>query len=305
MSHTFFMFTQDIHFSQIFGDNIIINPAKIGSSNNDYRFCIQRKSQWKSIGAPYTSFSSTYESKNLLNRLNVGIQFLSDKSGDGQLQQHIVNLGLSKNYKFHDKDDFSLGLLFGLGQLSIDYSNLIFETPENFMNSNFLYPDLSAGFHYSILLSNSIKSGFGCAVYHITKPKYSLYNDKNVFLNRKNNFYFDLSQDYNDDLKIIYKALYSKQGNTQELLLGIHPNIDLEEIIINPMLFYRLKDAYVFGIGFKTNHINFNISYDINISDLNIASTSRGGFEFSIVYLWNKKYNHKKYNIDPKCPNFI
>ena len=64
-----------------------------------------------------------------------------------------------------------------------------------------------------------------------------------------------------------------------------------------------MNDAFIVGLGVKKNNIQAKISYDINVSDLKVASENRGGFEFSIVYFFNKK---QKIQLEEKtCPKYL
>ena len=127
---------QDVHFSQFTADRMNLNPSMIGNfSENDSRFSIQRKSQWNSVSVPFSSFSSSYERKNIFNDYNLGIQFLNDKSGDSKLSLNQINLALSKNL-----NNLSIGAVIGFCQKSIDYTNLIFEDEEQLLKYNYNYP---------------------------------------------------------------------------------------------------------------------------------------------------------------------
>jgi hypothetical protein len=47
------------------------------------------------------------------------------------------------------------------------------------------------------------------------------------------------------------------------------------------------------------------VSYDINTSDLVAASNNKGGFEFVIIYIWNKKKRMQKGEIKKYCPRYL
>ena len=55
-------------------------------------------------------------------------------------------------------------------------------------------------------------------------------------------------------------------------------------------------------IGINYNGITAVISYDVNTSDLIAASDYKGGFEFSIIYVWNKK---KRVEKTKYCPRYL
>ena len=131
--------SQDIHFSQNFADRIYFNPALVGDlGEQDYRISVQRKSQWNSVTVPFSTFSTSFENRDFYKGLNLGVQFLNDKSGDSKLTLNQLNMAISKNYKVLKVNSFSIGGIVGFGQKTIDYSALIFEEEENFISDNFL-----------------------------------------------------------------------------------------------------------------------------------------------------------------------
>ena len=46
----------------------------------------------------------------------------------------------------------------------------------------------------------------------------------------------------------------------------------------------RNTDAYVIVAGIMFKNMDVGLSYDVNISDLNVATDNRGGFEISLIY---------------------
>ena len=71
-----------------------------------------------------------------------------------------------------------------------------------------------------------------------------------------------------------------------------------------PFSYYRINDAAILGCGLLKDNIEANITYDINTSDLVTASNNKGGFEFSIIYIWKKK--DRKIEVKEKiCPKYL
>jgi hypothetical protein len=54
----------------------------------------------------------------------------------------------------------------------------------------------------------------------------------------------------------------------------------------------RFRDAAWIEMGVEYNEWRVGMSYDLNTSALRPASTGRGGFEFSIVYIVPPKLKH-------------
>ena len=298
---------QDVHFSQNFVDRMYFNPALVGDlGGQDYRISIQRKSQWNSVTVPFSNFSTSFENKDFYKGLNLGVQFFNDKSGDSKLTLSQLNMAISKNYKVLKVNSFSIGGIIGFGQKTIDYSALIFEQEENFISDNFLFPDIGIGLDYKTNPYEILSYNVGLSIYHINQANMSFNEDENVKLSIKNNVNLGVSYKYSEMIKVNSELIITNQWVQKEILIGVRPEIKLGEITLFPLAYYRINDAAIFGFGLEKDNLQSNISYDINTSDLTTASNNKGGFEFSIIYLWKEK--KRKERIDKKeekCPKYL
>ena len=180
---------QDVHFSQFNTDRINLNPAIIGNLfENDFRFSLQRRTQWGSVSIPFTSLSTTYEIKNILPKINFGAQFLNDKAGDSKFTTNQINLAFSKNLYVFDYDILGIGAVIGVGQRSVDFTDLVFEDPEQFLRNSYLYSDVGIGASYTTNPNNIFSVNFGVSSFHLNTPNNSFRENDNVKLPIKNNF---------------------------------------------------------------------------------------------------------------------
>ena len=99
--------------------------------------------------------------------------------------------------------------------------------------------------------------------------------------------------------------MFTNQGMSNELIIGSQVEFTLENIKIIPFTYYRVEDAIIIGFGIMKDNLTTNISYDVNISDLDIISNNRGGFEFSIIYLWEKRKERINKITEEVCPKFL
>ena len=301
-----YSFAQDIHFSQNFIDRMYLNPSLIGDlQENSHRISVQRKSQWNSISVPFSTFATSYEHKNIIEGLNLGIQFLNDKSGDSELTLNQMNIALSRNFNISKFNRFSIGTILGIAQKNLDFSELIFEEEEEILNTSFIYPDIGVGINYKTNPYQILSYSVGVSSFHINKPNHSFNKDDNIKLKLKNNYYIGIIYIYQTDIVLYSDAIFTNQESSKELLIGNRVELELDEIKLIPLVYYRLEDAIIFGIGLEKNNIQANMSYDINTSDLNIASNNKGGFEFSLIYKWKKKRKNKIKTIEEKCPKYL
>ena len=299
------IFSQDIHFSQHSIDRLYFNPANVGDiEENNNRFSIQRKSQWNSVSVPFSSFSTSFERKNIYKDFNLGISFVNDKSGSSKLTLNQLNIALNKSFKILKVNSFSVGLLAGFGQKSIDYSDLIFEENENFITNDFLFPDLGFGMSYQTNPYQILSYNFGISSYHLNSPNNSFNEDEMSKLPVKNNINFGINYRFSEKTRVISDVVYTNQSSQKEILIGLRPVIKLDEFYLFPLMYYRINDAAIVGFGMGKDNIQANISYDINTSDLTQASNYRSGVEFSVIYLWKKKEKKIEYK-ERKCPKYL
>jgi len=298
---------QDVHFSQFLANSFVLNPAMVGVQKNDYKATLQRKSQWASVGIPFTTFTLALERKDILPSHSIGIQFLNDIAGDSRFKTSGLNFTYVKTFATSKKNIFRFGAELGLFQRSIFVDDLVFNNTENLGNFNFNFPDISLGFASQNYLNNDLLLETGIAFFHINKPKQSFTNNDAIRLNQKVNFHTEINYSYTDNLSIHPKLVLSNQDTDKEFLFGFDVNYLLEgekDILLKLGVADRFNDALIFYFGAEIEGFSCVLSYDVNTSSLSNASNNKGGFEFALVYQWKRKKNKK--NIEQEiCPKYL
>ena len=174
-----------------------------------------------------------------------------------------------------------------------------------YISDNFLFPDIGIGIDYKTNPYKLLSYNFGISMYHINQANMSFNKDKNVKLPIKNNINLGASYKYSEMIKVNSEIIVTNQSVQKEILVGVRPEIKLDEITLFPLAYYRLNDATIFGFGLEKDNIQLNISYDINTSDLTQASHNKGGFEFSLIYIWKKKKKEIKQPKEEICPKYL
>ena len=87
---------QDIHFSQFSKSTFFLNSSLLGFQKNDYKATLQRRSQWKSVAIPFSTFTASIERKALFKNNSLGIQFINDIAGDARFKTTGINIIYSK-----------------------------------------------------------------------------------------------------------------------------------------------------------------------------------------------------------------
>ena len=316
---------QDIHYSQFGRSPLNINPALTGLFKGDVRFIGNYRSQWNKIPVNYMTFSGGVEQKfinsSMENSLfSAGLYLNHDEAGDLKLSNTGVNLAASFTRRLSTKHYLTAGIQIGGAQRRFDASKLQVDsqydgdqfngnlpTQEAFENTRVFYGDLSGGLNYRFQnADNRMKLDFGVAVFHANTPDKSFYKNGNQILDRRWSYYGMTTFGIGNSIDLGLQAIGQFQGPHQEILVGgigkIHLNQERDkELAFGLGLSYRLADAWVPSVVVDYRMWSFGFSYDVNSSPFNIASYSRGGPEFSLIYIFSKVRPPKEFEI---CPLF-
>lgn len=316
---------QDIHFSQFQRSYLNLNPALTGSFDADYRLNGNFKNQWSSISEPYRTFSFSAEAKSLLKKqknIHLGIVFFNDEAGLGGLQ--TTQFALSAAYSYALNYDSTLiakaGIQSGINARSINFDRFTYDrqydgtifnpnlaTGENFDRSSYTNLSLHAGLSLEYLIEHRKKISFGYAAFNLNRSNQS-FQGSNIPLDVRSNWFIQADYMINDKIDVLPALLIAHQGTYGETLFGSDMRYRINESSFKNEnvyfgLWYRNKDALILSAGFDYRQLNMGISYDINVSSLDVASDNRGGLEISLTYLINQ-FNPtiRRYQA---CPDFM
>lgn len=309
------LYGQDIHFSQFSNSPAMLNPATTGVKVTDFRFVYNYKNQWKSISSPYKTHAFSYDMPFLKDQLTNGavaggISVLSDKAGDLNFGTTQINISIAANKNINANNNISLGIQGGITQKSLQ-GDLVAQqwdseydpnSPSGYLDNqssgagieNISYGDFSTGLLWNND-GNILRSHLGVSLFHLNMPKHSLVEGDDK-LNVKWVLHGGTDvQISGESIRLIPQFQVLKQGPQSETNLGgmvkyrlqeasIYSG-EIREVAIFMGGWYRLGDAFIPCVQFKYYSISFGLSYDITLSDINIAAASKGGFEFSMTYL--------------------
>ena len=315
-----FSLAQDIHFSQLTETPLLLNAAQAGMSHN-FLAIINYKDQWQHVSnTPYRTFNvaadMAFMKKSNGNHLGVGLNVFSDKAGDGGMGTTTGQLQLSGVLSMNDNNLISAGLSGGFGQRSLNYDKLQWDNqfvggaydatasslePATF--SNHTYTDFGAGIawfygkgHATLSSNDAMTINAGLSIQHINKPAYSFYGNNDIRLPMK------IVAHGNADIGIKNHNLILEpgyivmlQGGHHEINAGVLCKYVMQDASHytgrkKPAAFvlgayYRFGDAVNLETAYEFSEYRIGFSYDINLSDLNVASKSRGGFEISLHFM--------------------
>jgi type IX secretion system PorP/SprF family membrane protein len=303
----------DKHFSMFFANPVQLNPGSAGHGDGDIGVFTNYRSQWFSISDnPFRSFSASVDGRLFEQNLNngffgAGINFYHDQTGDSQYQQNIVSFPINYSLEVNKYSYLALGVQPAYFAQSIDKNALYFDSQwdgggfnqaissgENLGLQNFSRFDLSTGLYYISKPSKNLSYKGGVALNHITKQKVSFYSI-NEKLYRNATFFAQVSfKKENSKITFHPAAFWFFQGPNRELTIGNNFEFQLKPPSIHTMYFngqsislgvyYRTSDAFITNVIYNAGALSFGIGYDLNLSDLTVATGGSGAFELFLSF---------------------
>lgn len=301
---------QDIHFSQQILSGLQINPALSTNFEGSWQAGSVYRQQWRSVGVPFTT-SSLFFTKKFYTPIPALKAFASlgvttDKSGDAVLNATLFDFRLGAEYQYYDHF-FSLGIQNGYVSKSFNQNGLTFPgqydrsiggfnenlaSGENFAGNSTSYYDLNVGVMYKTQLRYAWKLTAGLSANHITEPNETFFNDDNV---KKRGFGVQtrLDKKLNEKYDIQPQLNYYRANKAREIVIGtgffmkqlsFGPVDNVTPFLLMRTGVARNSDAFIVGSRAELGAFDFGISYDVNISDLELASNYKGAFEISLIY---------------------
>lgn len=305
---------------------VLINPAQAGFCFAKTRISANHRSQWRAVSVPFNTFSLStdfklYQDRQSRNIIGAGVTAYYDNAGDSKFGTTAAGLSLSYIKAVNDYNNHFIGIgaSGSYNDRSYDYSLLVFGNQfngerfdpnlfsgETFLNRGFRYYDLNIGAHWYFRPDQDNSYDAGVVLSHVNKPPQSMMDNADITLDRKLTLYFNAEVIRPNKQTLLPGIYFARQGTYTEIIAGSMFSIDgfstaysLSNLYAG--VFIRPVDAAILILNFDYHNITFGISYDINYSKLRSASTFRGGFELSALYMVQKKKSKKIRNIP--CPD--
>lgn len=312
---------QDIHFSQFYMAPLAQNPALAGY-NHDYQAILNYKTQWQSVPSPYKTMAANFDMRLGKKKPNksfwaAGVNVYSDKAGDGQMATTQANLSVVYHVRLSRYSTLGTGLQAGFQQRSISagalqwgsqydgskYNPTMMSGEVNGMVMK-SFADLGGGLLWNynntsgernVTDNHDLKAHLGISAFHVNQPGYSFYDSKEK-LNMKFVVHGGaLISKKNSNVAYNPGFMYYRQGNLQEIYAGGMIRYKLNQdskytglqkgAALSLGGFMRAKDAFIATMLFEYSSYAIGFSYDVNTSQLRVASNMRGGFEISLRYV--------------------
>ena len=324
---------QDIHFSQTTRSFFQVNPAFTGAFSGNLRAEINWKDQWQSINNTFRTFGASFQfsfGKGNPRRpvfFALGAQAFKDVAGDVEIGKTQGGMTFATFLPVSRNARISLGVQGNYGVTGLDPSKMQWGSQYDGLNfdpsltngsgiefQGFSYGDVSAGIGYwytrrdrNVIASAPQDAKVGFSIYHLNRPAFTYNNDKSNKLRMRFVLHGSaLFSTKTEDLYWYPNLNISVQGKQHEVLVGSLWKYRLKsaskttgfnsEWYVTGGLDLRITnviDALVPQIYVGIQQFSVGMSYDINVSRLNQASSYRGGFELSIRFTNPDAYIHR------------
>jgi len=315
---------QDIHFTQFYNTPLNINPALTGVFGGDTRFLAGYRSQWTSVPVDYRTFVVSVDHKFYGKQASPGffsggLSFNFDQSGYSRLT--YLNLGLHGSYTRKLTQHFytTVGVQGSAVQRQFDLDDLTFDnffdpdvgqadpslgSGENFLDNNANnFFDFSAGINFRLqALSNAAlvdrlekrsSIDFGVGLFHLNRPNQSFVEDAESPLSIRVSPYFAGVLQLGPIVDLIGVMAVQFQRPYDQYLAGAGARVYLnrslgKQIAIQGgvnVRFHQIADSYSPTIQLHYNNWRFGFSYDVNVSEFQVATDNRSGPEFTLRYI--------------------
>jgi len=305
---------QDPEFTQFYANPLYLNPAFAGT-NRCPRLVMNHRIQWPSLSGTFVTTSASYDQHVETLQGGLGIMVMHDRAAQGTLNTTTLSGIYSYQQAISRKFSIKAGLQATYLQKALDWSKLtfgdmidprkgfIYETNDVPRDEAVRAVDFSAG-----VLGFSDKVYGGFAVHHLNEPnesltlgtsrlpmKYTAHFGAIIPIEKKNK---------DGDAKLSPNVLYRRQGEFQQLNLGLYVNKGplVAGVWFRGLLFgEKYRDSFIGTIGIQTDVFRFGYSYDITISEL--TPSTGGSHEVSFGIYFDCRQKRKKFRTIA-CPSF-
>lgn len=315
-------YSQDIHYSQFFNNQVYANPAFSGLNYNP-RIALFYRNQYPGIsngfGAGFTTYSLAYDQHLPSINSGIGALLFYDTKANGILNSLIFQASYAYQVRIKKKLGLKLGINIGLNSTNLDWSKLQYydqidpingffnniptnePQPSALRQTNF---DAGLGF---VFFNQAFYAG--AALKHITTQKNNLYNNINsdisplyigiqagsiIKLSKKHVFYLSPN--------VMYGYQYAKH----EVLPAVMMNYEMVNIGLGMRHTFEDFESVILYLGMSKGMVRINYSHDLTVSAL--AGKTGGSHELSFKFILggeDNSLNARHNNGQIPCPDIL
>ena len=314
---------QDIHFSQFYMSPLNLNPAMTGVMNCNSRIAVNYRSQWASVlgNNAFQTYSVSYDQRIAVGRndfFGIGGTFWGDRAGEASFATTTAKASASYSKKLGGSRKFGnylvAGAEFGAAQRSLDFLALRWSSQhdgeggfdpnaasgeDGLDRDQFLFADIAGGLLWFMVFDENNSLYVGGAFHHLNRANQSFDSDGKDLLYSRYTAHAGGEFMINERFGLVPGVIVMTQGpsfqvnagsNVKFLLDGGRNSatqsfqVGLWTRISNRLDSSVLTDALILSTRFDYENFALGFSYDINTSDLKVATDGNGGFELSMQY---------------------
>lgn len=301
---------QFIHFSQFNNQTQWLNPALTGSSIYHNNFTFTYRNQWVSVPASYETFLINFDMPISIcdgdnTHFGIGAMAYRDQSGDGALSENSIGLSFAAHHLIQNGWQISLGGNFSRNRKKVNFDELIFpEAIDSFaihpnlpsgqtiISNRFSFSTLQFGGSSEYIIDETTSIEIGGNYTHTFKSSHTFFTQGGEVNQFSGLWILHLggTLGLGSHFSISPSALHMKKGDSSLNLIGssiayhFRANNKLESNKMYIGAWHRLEDAIVVLLGADFGKCTLSASYDVNTSDLDVASNGRGAGEISFIY---------------------
>jgi len=270
------------------------------------------RKQWEDVPVDYLTFSGTYDMKLYPGKRDdndfwgIGFNFNYDRAGFSKLSLTQFQFGGAYSKELSKNVFLTGGAQIGFAQRAFKPQDLTFDnqfngemfdatlpTGEDLSNTNFFFADLSLGANLRLQHDNRrSKVDFGVSLYHLNRPKQSFLSDDDIKLPNRFAFYGIGAIKLANAIDILGHMGVQLQGPYEEFIPGIAFRLYLNEKRGKEFAFQagcnlrfnQITDAVIPTIELHFQTLSVGFSYDVNLSEFDIATADAGGPELWVAY---------------------
>lgn len=317
---------QDPHFTQFYLSPQTLNPAMAGAFQGTLKAGGIYRNQWRSVSPEnFTTFTGFASKKFPVGSdyASLGIMGTNDQSGPGNFEytQAVLSGAYHKKMGSHVlRGGLQAGLInnaIGDATFPAQYDHDIggfdpdLPSQEGQIASNTSYFDMNAGLAWQLQLSDW-QFTVGQSIYHANQPNASLIQGEEWQLDSRLVSHAQARIPLNKRTGLEPAVRFQTQGKATELMIGsmVRLGKPTSPIIFKAGSFYRNNltgdqspdlpenvDAVSLNGGAIFNSFEVGVAYDLNLSDLEQATSYRGGFEVALTYTYRFIEQPKKQTV--------
>lgn len=292
---------QDVHFSQLDFNPLLINASSAGFMSGGARLGAAYRTQWASVSRPYRTFAFTadaqiWHDRYRRNGLGVGAVIYRDKAGtlDYGTTSATAMVAYNRALDWQGVHHLSVGISLGWNLLGYDAAEAtLYDESELLVEHQLRYPTVGCGMTWFCEPDDRWWLRVGVSAHNLNRPSLSRLVETEDRLETRLLALVRMGWRLGDRWELSPVLLAQRQYGNSELCYGADVRRsfgadDYRRFVLGAGAAVRHWDAVVFSVTAEYNALQFIFCYDANTSSLAEASSGYGAVELGVLYRFVK-----------------